>query len=62
MKGGIKMNLPINLFYWSLAMFPILFLLVLMVVLQWGASKAAPLTLALTILISLVFLKPIALL
>lgn len=57
MKGGIKMNLPVNLFYWLLAMLPILVLLVLMVKLQWGASKAAPLTLGLTTLISFLFFK-----
>ncbi len=51
------MTLPINLFYWSLAMLPILLLLLLMVKLQWGASKAAPITLALTILISFLFFK-----
>lgn len=51
------MNLPVNLFYWSLAMLPILFLLVLMVKFQLGASKAAPMTLILTIFISLLFFK-----
>lgn len=51
------MNLPINFLYWLLAIFPILLLLVLMVKLQWGASKAAPLTLGVTTLISFIFFK-----
>ncbi|MGF7060499.1 L-lactate permease [Brassicibacter mesophilus] len=51
------MNLPINIFYWCLAMLPILLLLILMVKFQWGASKAAPVTLVLTILISMLFYK-----
>lgn len=57
MKGGLKMNLPINLFSWSLAMLPILFLLILMVKFQLGASKAAPMTMVLTLFISLLFFK-----
>ena len=57
MKGGFKMNLPVNLFYWLLAMIPILFLLILMVKFQLGASKAAPMTLVLTALIGLIFFK-----
>ncbi len=44
------MSLPINLFYWFLAILPILTLLVLMVIFQWGASKAAPFTLVVAIL------------
>ena len=51
------MTLPINLFYWLLAILPIFTLLILMVVFQWGASKAAPLTLALAILTSVLFFK-----
>lgn len=57
MKGGIFMNLPINLFYWFLAIIPILLLLLLMVKFQWGASKAAPVTLVLTTVISVMFFK-----
>ena len=51
------MTLPINLFYWFLAILPILSLLILMVVFKWGASKASPLTLGLAILTSLLFFK-----
>lgn len=51
------MNLPINLFYWLLAILPILLLLILMVVLQWGASKAAPVTLVLSILTGVFLFK-----
>ena len=36
------MNLPLNLFSWFLAVLPIVVLLVLMIGLQWGATKAAP--------------------
>ena len=49
------MNLPINAFYWIIAILPILLLLILMVILQWGASKAAPVALIFSI-ISGVFL------
>lgn len=51
------MNLPVNVIYWSLSMLPILFLLILMVKFHVGASKAAPLTLVLTILTSFLFFK-----
>lgn len=51
------MNLPLNIFYWILSTIPILILLVLMIHFGWGASKAAPLTLGITILISFLFFK-----
>lgn len=46
-----------NFLYSSLAMLPILVLLVLMVKFHMGASKAAPITLLLAAIISLVFFK-----
>lgn len=51
------MDLPLNIFYWILSTIPILILLLLMIYLGWGASKAAPLTLGITILISFLFFK-----
>lgn len=51
------MNLPINLYYWLLAILPILLLLILMVVYQWGASKAAPVTLVLAIITGMFLFK-----
>lgn len=51
------MDIPINLFFWSLCVVPIVLLLVLMIGFQWGASKAAPFTLAVTIILGVVFFK-----
>lgn len=36
-------QLPINLFYWALAVAPIVILLILLVGLRWSAQEAAPL-------------------
>jgi lactate permease len=51
------MNLPINIIMWTIAVLPIVILLVLMVKFQWGASKAAPIGLIITIISSVVFFK-----
>ncbi len=51
------MTIPLTLGMWFLAALPILVLLGLMVGFQWGAKKAAPLGLLLTILIAWVFFK-----
>lgn len=51
------MTLPMNLFFWTLCIVPIVLLLVLMIKFQWGASKAAPFTLAVTIVLGLFFFK-----
>ncbi len=57
-SGGLNfMTLPVDFFYWFLSILPILTLLILMVLLQWGASKAAPVTLILAILTSVIFFK-----
>lgn len=45
------MNIPINLFFWLMCTIPIVLLIILMVILQWGAVKAAPVTLIVTILL-----------
>ena len=49
------MNIPLNLFNWGLAVLPILTLLVLMVGLQWGATKAAPVGLLIAAISALFF-------
>lgn len=51
------MNIPINPFYWFMCIVPILLLVFLMVKVQWGAIKAAPLTLLVTIIISFLVFK-----
>lgn len=51
------MTIPINLFYWTLCIVPILLLLLLMIKFQWGALKAAPFTLVITIAVSFLFFK-----
>lgn len=51
------MTIPINLFYWALCIVPIVLLLLLMIKFQWGALKAAPFTLVITIIISFLFFK-----
>ncbi|WP_411680684.1 L-lactate permease [Clostridium thailandense] len=51
------MNLPISITMWILALFPILILLILMIKFQWGAPKAAPIGLIITIINSIIFFK-----
>ncbi len=51
------MTIPINLFFWTLCIVPIILLLVLMIKFQWGASKAAPFTLVVTIVLGMLFFK-----
>ena len=51
------MTLPINLFFWFVCIVPIFLLLVLMVLFQWGASKAAPFTLMITCILGLTLFK-----
>lgn len=48
------MNIPINLFYWLMCTVPIISLIIFMVILQWGAVKAAPITLIITIIIGMI--------
>jgi lactate permease len=49
------MNIPVNLFNWGLAVLPILTLLILMIGLQWGATKAAPVGLLIAAISALFF-------
>ncbi len=49
------MNIPLNILMWFVAALPIIVLLVLMVGLQWGATKAAPIGLAIAIVSGLFF-------
>lgn len=51
------MTIPTNLFYWTLCIVPIVLLLLLMIKFQWGALKAAPFTLVVTIIISFLFFQ-----
>ncbi|PXV93824.1 lactate permease [Lachnotalea glycerini] len=51
------MNVPINLFMWSMACLPIVVLLVLMIKFQWGATEAAPIGLLITVFTGLAFYK-----
>ncbi|MEG0267556.1 MAG: L-lactate permease [Carnobacterium sp.] len=51
------MTMPINFFFWIICIIPILLLLILMVLFQWGASKAAPFTLMITCLLGLTIFK-----
>lgn len=51
------MGVPVSLFYWLSSIVPILLLIIFMVVLQWGALKAAPITLLLTIILGMVVFK-----
>lgn len=51
------MNIPINPFYWFMCIVPVLLLIFLMVKLQWGALKAAPLTLLVTVTISFLIFR-----
>jgi lactate permease len=47
--------MPLNLLMWGMAALPIVVLLILMVGLQWGATKAAPVGLVIAIFTGLVF-------
>ena len=51
------MNIPINLFMWTVAFAPIIVLLVLMIKFQWGATEAAPIGLIIAVISGLVFYK-----
>ena len=51
------MTIPITIFFWIVCVAPIILLLILMVFFQWGASKAAPFTLFLTCILSLLVFK-----
>lgn len=51
------MNLPINITMCTLAVVPIVILLVLMVKFQWGVAKAAPVGLIIAIINSIMFFK-----
>lgn len=51
------MIIPTNLFYWTLCIVPIVLLLLLMIKFQWGALKAAPFTLVVTVVISFLFFQ-----
>jgi hypothetical protein len=46
--AGETGDLPVDLLRWLLAVAPILLLLVLLVVLQWGATEAGPLGVAIS--------------
>lgn len=51
------MTIPVNLFYWLLSTVPILLLVLFMVKLHWGALKAAPLTLLITVILSMTLFR-----
>lgn len=51
------MTVPITLYYWFMSTVPILLLMTLMGGLLWGAAKAAPVTLVVTIILSLFVFK-----
>lgn len=51
------MNIPVTPFMWIMAVLPICLLLVLMVGLRWGAMKAAPLGVSVTVFTGMVFYK-----
>lgn len=51
------MDIPINLFMWTMAFLPIIVLLVLMLRLNWGAAEAAPVGLLVTVLTGVLFYK-----
>lgn len=52
-----QLSLPVNLFTWFIAALPIIVLLILMVVLQWGADKAAPIGLIIALISALTVFK-----
>ncbi len=47
--------MPLNILMWIMAALPIVVLLVLMVGLNWGATKAAPIGLAIAVIVGLIF-------
>lgn len=51
------MNIPINLFTWTMAFLPIVVLLTLMIKFQWGATEAAPMGLLVTAVTGIVLFK-----
>lgn len=51
------MDIPMNLFYWLMCTVPIILLIIFMVVLQWGALKAAPITLAITTILGFLIFR-----
>lgn len=51
------MTLPVNLITWIVAALPIIVLLVLMVKFQWGASRAAPVSLAIAAIAALTLFR-----
>lgn len=51
------MNIPITLTMWAIAALPIVVLLYLMAVRQWGANKAAPLGLIIALVNALIFYR-----
>ena len=48
------MDIPMNLFTWLISTVPIVLLIIFMVFLQWGALKAAPITLVISIILGIV--------
>lgn len=48
------MDIPINLFTWLISTVPIILLIIFMVFLQWGALKAAPITLVISVILGMV--------
>ncbi len=48
------MDIPMNLFTWLISTVPIILLIIFMVFLQWGALKAAPITLVISIILGMV--------
>lgn len=51
------MDIPVNLFTWTMACLPILVLLVLLIKFKWGATEAAPVGLLITIITGLFIYK-----
>ncbi len=51
------MSIPVNVFMWVMAFLPILLLLILMIVFQWGATEAAPVGLLVSVFTGIVFYK-----
>jgi len=51
------MKIPVNALYWSLAILPIVVLLMLMVRYRWGAAKAAPVALGIAALTGIILFK-----
>lgn len=51
------MNIPVNLFTWIAAFMPVVVLLILMIRFNWGATKAAPVGLLITMFTAIVIFK-----